>query len=84
MNIQITARRDGETNVYINGGQVKKTFASGSDAVDYSIATIGDLRPGRGLKYNGIVYDLALYNTELSSDAVRHNWNYAKNKWNIN
>ena len=89
MNIQITARRGHEdiskniTRVYINGNKVKE-FNSGITPVDYSIATIGDLRPSRGLKYEGKIYDLALYNTELSADAVRHNWNYAKDKWNIN
>ena len=83
MNIQITARRGGITRVFINGVE-KKTFNSGRSKVDYSIATIGDLRPTRGLKYTGLVYDLALYNTELSDDAIMHNWNYAKNKWNIN
>lgn len=89
MNIQVTARRGdsdltkNKTRVYINGVE-KKEFNSGATAVDYSIATIGDLRPGRGLKYSGKIFDLALYNTELSEDAVRHNWNYAKDKWNIN
>ena len=83
INLQVTARRNGTTRVYINGVE-KKAFNSGSDFVKYSIATIGDLRPSRGLKYSGIIYDVALYNSELSSDAVIHNWNYAKNKWNIN
>ena len=89
MNIQITARRGHEdiskniTRVYINGNKLKE-FNSGITPVDYSIATIGDLRPSRGLKYEGKIYDLALYNTELSADAIRHNWNYAKDKWNIN
>ncbi|MDD6272491.1 MAG: prepilin-type N-terminal cleavage/methylation domain-containing protein [bacterium] len=83
MNIQVTAKRGGNTKVYING-ELVKSFSSGKNPVDYKMATIGDLRPTRGLKFTGKLYDLALYNTELSSDAVKHNWNYAKSKWNIN
>ena len=89
MNIQVTARRGHTdaskniTRVYINGVE-KKSFKSGANPVDYSIATIGDLRPSRGLKYSGVIYDLALYNTELTKNAVDFNWNYAKSKWHIN
>ena len=30
-----------------------------------------------------IIYDLALYNTVLSEEAISHNWNYANKTWNI-
>lgn len=83
MNIQVTASRTGMTRVYINGNLIRE-FASGGDAVSYTIATIGDLRPSRGLKFTGSMYDVTLYNIELSSDAVAYNWNHAKNTWNIN
>ena len=83
VNIQITARRGGTTKVYINGVE-KLSFVSGYDSINYSSATMGDLRPSRGLKYSGILYDLAFYNKALSADEVRTNYNYAKSKWHIN
>ena len=51
--------------------------------VDYKFATIGDLRPRRSLKFVGTVYDLAIYNKQLTEAEVQHNWNYAKNAYNI-
>ena len=83
MNIQVTSVRNGLTKVYING-ELKETFSSGSHDVSYNVATIGDLRPTRGLRFQGKMYDMTLYNTVLSDDAIRHNWNYAKSKWGIN
>ncbi len=82
MNIQVTSVRGGVTNVYING-VLKKTFNSGSTSVKYNVATIGDLRPTRGLRFQGRMYDMTLYNNALSSDAISHNWNYANKTWNI-
>ena len=83
VNIQITARRGGYTKVYINGEE-KLSFRSGVDSINYSSATIGDLRPSRGLKYQGVLYDLAFYNKVLSQSEVRENYNYANSKWHIN
>lgn len=88
MNIMVTAERGGEgrsgkTNVYINGKKAVEAFNSGVNEVTYTGASIGDLRQGRGLKYSGLIYDLALYNTVLSEEAITHNWNYAKKTWNI-
>mgnify|MGYP003304684139 CR=1 FL=1 len=51
--------------------------------IKYNVATIGDLRPTRGLRFKGKMYDIAVYNRVLSKDEVMHNWNYANNKWNI-
>lgn len=88
MNIMVTAERGGDgrsgkTNVYINGKKAVDTFNSGANIVTYTGASIGDLRQGRGLKYSGLIYDLALYNTVLSEEAISHNWNYANKTWNI-
>lgn len=82
LNIQVTSVRGGKTNVYING-VLKETFDSGSTNVKYNIATIGDLRPTRGLRFQGKMYDITLYNHALNNDAITHNWNYAKGTWNI-
>lgn len=83
MNIQVTASKNGKTKVYINGDKIKE-FNSGGHDVSYTIATIGDLRPSRGLKFTGRMYDLTLYNSELSEESVLYNWNHAKKTWNIN
>lgn len=81
-NIQITAVRGGKTKVYING-ELRKIFNSGSNVVGYDYATLGDLRPKRGLKFNGTIYDMAIYNKALNESEIEHNWNYAKNAHNI-
>ena len=81
-NIQVTAKRGGKTKVYING-ELRKTFNSGSSVVNYKFATLGDLRPTRGLKYNGAIYDVAVYNKVLNEDEILHNWNYSKNAYSI-
>ena len=83
VNIQITAKRGGLTKVYVNG-LLKLTFNSGVESIDYSSATIGDLRISRGLKYEGILYDLAFYNKVLNEEEVSENYNYANSKWHIN
>lgn len=82
INMLITATRGGKTHVYING-ELFVSFDSGSDPVDYTSATIGDLRPGRGLKFTGIIYDFALYNKALTEEEVQTNWEYANARWQI-
>ena len=84
LNLQITATKGGTTSIYINGDvQNPVTFTSGNKNIKYNVATIGDLRPTRGLRFKGKMYDIAIYNRVLSKDEVMHNWNYANNRWNI-
>ena len=82
INLQIVATRGSETKIYING-EYLTSFTSGTTPVDYKFATIGDLRTGRGLKFTGTIYDLALYNKALTEDEVNTNWIYAQEKWGI-
>ena len=82
MNIQVSAVRGSDTKIYING-ELLRTFTSGSTPVEYTSATLGDLRPGRNLKFVGTIYDMALYNKALNEEEVKANWDYAKEKWNI-
>ena len=82
MNIQITATKDGNTRVYINGEKLKE-FTSGGGDIATTHVTIGDLRPQRNLKFKGTIYDFSMYNVELTEEQVKNNWNYAKNKWKI-
>ena len=79
MNIQYTAERGGKTKLYING-ELITTFDSGEEYYTYDILTIGDLRKNRGIRYDGEIYNFALYGKILSEDEIRHNWEYTKNK----
>lgn len=82
VNIQLVSSRVGNTFVYINGNLVS-SFESGEKNNSSSYITIGDLRPMRGLKYEGKIYDYSIYNRMLSEEEVKVNWEYAKSKWNI-
>lgn len=82
INIQITATRGGTTSVYINGNLVN-SFPSGTNKVSYGTSSIGDLREGRGLKFMGQIYDIAIYSKVLSEEEIKNNWNYAKDTWEI-
>lgn len=80
VNMQITANRTGMTKVYINGVKIVEIESGGQEIVpDY--ITIGDLRPLRNLKFNGKLYDYAIYQKELTEDEIIHNWQYAQNEW---
>ncbi len=72
-NIQVSAQKSGNTTVYINGEEIS-TFQSGGATIDCTQATIGDLRPLRGLKYQGTVYDFAMYDRLLTEDEIQANW----------
>jgi hypothetical protein len=77
LNIQITALRGGDTKVYINGALIR-TFASGASTLAYNQITVGDLRPGRGLRYIGYIYNFALYSEVLGAPEVLQNWDFTK------
>ena len=82
INIQLVATRNQKSKLYINGTLIK-TFNSGTMELNYNSATLGDLRPGRELKFIGTVYDVALYNRALTEEEIQTNWNYANRNWNI-
>lgn len=82
LNIYITAlRKSGtettKTNVYING-DLWATFDSGAASLPYATITIGDLRGGRNLKYNGALYDFTFYSEVLTEAQVKQNYNYSR------
>ncbi|MCL2693245.1 MAG: fimbrillin family protein [Rikenellaceae bacterium] len=88
MNVQVTAGRTttspavpGDTDVYING-VLMWTFQSGSMLITNQLQiTVGDLRPGRGLRYRGAAYNFALYNRkldEINLQEVTQNWDYIR------
>jgi len=79
-NIQITATKTGKTNVYING-QALTSFESGGEDIETTHVTIGDLRPLRCLKFNGKIYDFAMYDKVLTEEEIQLNWKHAKNEW---
>lgn len=82
INIQIVATRGEKTKIYING-DLKQSINSGVNEVSFTYATIGDLRPGRNLKFQGILYDMGVYNRALLEDEVQLNWEHANSVWKI-
>ncbi len=76
MNITVTGEKNKQSKVYING-ELISTFNSGN--LQYQSEpelTIGDLRPGRMLYFEGVIYNFALYNKVLSEDEIQAVWNY--------
>jgi len=82
LNIQVVGKRGGTTKIYFNGELVKE-FNSGSTTISYTSISIGDLRQGRNLKFKGNIYDFAFYTKALTESEVNENFEYAKNKFNI-
>lgn len=83
INIQVSGKRGDKTQVWVNG-ELLRTFDSGETPVVFNSATIGDLRPGRGLKFLGTIYEVIFYDHTLLEHEVEENWNLAKENWNIN
>lgn len=82
LNIIITAKKGEKMNLYLNGKLVSSMNAGNSD-FSYDSITLGDLRPGRGFKYVGTIYNYALYGSVLNEDEIAQNWNYVKNELGI-
>ena len=80
--IQVTAKRGGQTKVYING-ELKKTFTSGNQAIVMEQVTIGDLRPYRNLKFTGTIYEVEIYNRILNENEIKENYEHSKDAWGI-
>ena len=77
MNIQLTAKRDGDAKLYVNG-ELKATGDGGSYEYTYQTLTIGDLRDGRGLKFKGTMYNVSIYGRALTEAEVMKNYNAIK------
>ncbi len=82
VNIQVTARKGGNVIVYINGEKTS-SFISNNVDINYTSAIIGDLRPGRGLKFIGNVYEVEIYNRVLTSAEVNANYNHANKEYSL-
>lgn len=68
--ISITAQKNGSIKMYVNGELIKtKDNIVGSDWAD-AYLTIGDLRAGRGLSFDGKMDDLRIYATELNDEEI--------------
>ncbi len=82
MHIVITAQKGRDANLYINGS-LKSTFAIDNYTFNNTEITLGDLRPGRGLFYNGNIYDVLVYDRVLTKNEIDYTWNYVKRQYNI-
>ena len=77
MNVQVTAECGGKSIVYINGKKVKE-FNSGKADLVYKTLTLGELRPGRGLKYEGLIHNFSLNSIILKEEQIKQNFEYSK------
>ena len=77
MNIQLTAKKGGEAKLYING-ELKASGAAGNYEYTYRTLTIGDLRNGRNLKFQGKMYNVGIYGRALTEAEVVKNYNAIK------
>ncbi|MBQ9313567.1 MAG: hypothetical protein IJ220_00970 [Clostridia bacterium] len=70
VNIQVSAVKNQQTEVYLNGEKVA-SFKSGNSSLVNKYLTIGDLRVGRNLKFTGFVYDFAIFDKALTEEQVK-------------
>ncbi len=82
LNIQVVGVSNKTTKVYFNG-KLFTEFESGNGNGTFNNATIGDLRPLRGVKFTGNFYDIAIYDKALNEVEIDQNWRHAKETWNI-
>ena len=84
LNIQFSAEVGQKAKLYLNGNLVSEWNAGTISNYGYDYCTLGDLRPARGLKYAGTIYNAALYGEVLTDEEAVQNWNYIKNELGIN
>ena len=77
LNIQVTATRGANTDVYINGEKVV-TFESGTSKMNFKYTTLGDLRVGRNLKFAGKIYEFGIYGIAIDEESIQSNWKRAQ------
>ena len=77
INIQVTAVRGGDVNIYINGEKVK-TIKAGNSSLKLQYTTLGDLRVGRNLKFVGKIYEFGIYGVSLVDSSIQSNWERSK------
>lgn len=82
VNIQLTAQLGGKSKLFING-QLIRTFDAGDTPIAFKSSTIGDLRPGRGVKFIGTIYEVVIYDCQLLDSEIQNNWLSAKQNYNI-
>ncbi len=68
-NLIVSANRNGESKIYING-VLDKVFTSGNQLSAPYVA-IGELRPNRKIAFNGAIDDVSIWNRALSLEEVR-------------
>jgi len=72
--LAFTAKKAGIMNIYLNGNPI----ASGNADTNFSEGvgvTIGDLRPGRGLRFNGTIDEVRIWNRTLTLAEINNEMN---------
>ncbi len=68
-NLVVSASKNGDSKIYVNG-IFDKSFISGNQTF-YNYLTIGDLRPNRKISFNGTIDELSIWNRTLSSQEIK-------------
>jgi len=72
--VAFTASRGGIMRIFVNGNQVGSGTA-GTGHWPGGFTTIGELRPGRVLHFNGLIDEVRIHNRALSAAEIRASFN---------
>lgn len=82
VNLQIVANNTENAKLFVNGKWYRSLNIENVN-INYDKITIGDLRPGRNLKFKGTLYDVSIYNRYITYDEIVSNYEYDKSVWNL-
>lgn len=78
--VAFTAVKGGTMEIFVNGDQVGGETA-GSSLWTGGHTTISDLRPGRNIRFNGIIDEVRIYNRVLSPEEIEAHREVGEIEW---
>ncbi|MBM3234392.1 DUF2341 domain-containing protein [Candidatus Pacearchaeota archaeon] len=76
--VAATSMKSSEAIIYVNGTKIKNETASSSNMS--SLFTLGDLRPGRAIYYNGTMDEVRVSNIQRSADWINMSYQIVVNQ----
>ena len=73
--VAVSATRNGPYVLYVDGVSVASGSTSGNSSDFNPQLTMGDLRPGRGLTYHGLIDEVRLWNDIRTQSEIQQNMN---------